>query len=821
MRYLFKLWVFLALFCFTAVALNAQDENVAQNIRGKLVDQDTKTPLIGATVELLSMPETKPTVTDDNGEFVFKNIPVGRHTLRFRYLGYRENTINNVLLNSGKELYLNVELEESVTQLDEIIVKAYTDKEKPVNEMALVGARSFTVEETERFAGSMGDVARLVANYAGVTNQDDSRNDIIIRGNSPMGLLWRLDGVEIPNPNHFGQLGTTGGPISMLNNNQLTNSDFYTGAFPAEFSNALAGAFDLRMRTPNNQQREYMAQVGLNGFEAGLEGPFVKGKRASYMANYRYSTLALMHDIGLSTGTGDAVPNYQDLSFKIEVPTRSMGKFSVFGIMGKSNILFEPKREIETDENSVFSDDDERTNYQTAMLTSGVTHQYHFNSKTSLRTTLSGQYSQSAVEIDRYQFYWNYDSTADSHSLKSSFRFPFIDNKYEETRYTLASHVKHKPNAKNIFQSGFYIDYYDLYYSEIVDTVEYESNDSTHIPALFQTLDQDGAFPLIRAYTQWLHKFTDDLSANIGLNYMHLTYNGSKILEPRAAISWKFNPAQTISFGYGWHSQLPPRMLYFVESTDDQTGEPVKNTNKNLDFLYSQHYVLGYDLLPAKNWRIKTETYFQDLSNIPVQSKPSNFSVINEGMNFFISLADSLVNEGTGTNYGVEFTLEKFLSQNYYMLLTASVFESKFTASNGLQHNTIFNSNFVTNALAGYEIKIGNNNRITIDGKAIWGGGKRYTPVYENWQEREEQDETIYNYDKVYSLQAPDYFRIDLRFGFKQNLKNIAQEWAIELGNITQRKNVFNVYFDTETSQYEYVYHDNAFPFMALYRIYF
>jgi hypothetical protein len=182
-----------------------------------------------------------------------------------------------------------------VYTLDDVTVRPDIRKDQAINEMAVVSARSFTIDETERYAGSLGDPSRMAANFAGVTSVSDQRNDIVIRGNSPLGLLWRLEGLEIPNPNHFGSIGTTGGPISMLNINHLTNSDFYTGAFPAEYGNALAGAFDIRMRNGNNQKHEFMGQMGFNGFELGAEGPFSSNSQASYMANFRYSTLEVLH----------------------------------------------------------------------------------------------------------------------------------------------------------------------------------------------------------------------------------------------------------------------------------------------------------------------------------------------------------------------------------------------------------------------------------------------------------------------------------------------------------------------------------------------
>ena len=234
-----------------------------------------------------------------------------------------------------------MKLEEKINNIGEVVVKASAKKAEAQNELAMVSARTFSVEETERFAGSLGDPARMVANYAGVMTQNDSRNDIIIRGNSPSGVLWRMEGIEIPNPNHFGAQGTTGGPVSMVNNNLLTNSDFLTGAFPAEYGNALAGAFDLNLRSGNSTEHEFTGQVGFNGFELGAEGPLLKlknGQNASYLANYRYSTLEVIDKMGFNVGTGAAIPEYQDITFLVDVPGTKTGRIKLFGLWGKSFI---------------------------------------------------------------------------------------------------------------------------------------------------------------------------------------------------------------------------------------------------------------------------------------------------------------------------------------------------------------------------------------------------------------------------------------------------------------------------------------------------
>ena len=308
-----------------------------QTIRGTVIDKQSKSPLEGVLVTLLDSANVA-TLTDAYGEYRLENVPLGRRSLKFTYEGYVQGSASNILVQQGKESIASLELEEDVTKMEDVVINSGADKTEALNENATNSVRQFSVEETSRYAGSLNDPSRMASNFAGVSGANDGRNDIVIRGNSPTGLLWRLEGMPIPNPNHFSVSGTTGGPVSMLNYNVLANSDFMTSAFPAEYGNAVSGVFDLNMRAGNNKKREYLGQIGFNGFEFGAEGPFSKKSKASYLINYRYSTLGVFKALGMSFGTGAAIPQYQDLSFKINLPTGARGQFQIFGVGGLSNI---------------------------------------------------------------------------------------------------------------------------------------------------------------------------------------------------------------------------------------------------------------------------------------------------------------------------------------------------------------------------------------------------------------------------------------------------------------------------------------------------
>ena len=663
-----------------------------QTIRGRILDKQSKFPLIGANVVVLGTNPLKGAASDANGYFVINEVPLGRHQIRISYLGYQEQTIPNVLVNAGKQTILNLALQESIEMGEEIVIKAEKDKTRTNNEMALLSARGFTIEETSRYAGSRNDPSRMAQNFAGVSGSNDSRNDIIIRGNSPTGLLWRLDGIDIPNPSHFGALGTTGGPVSMLNYNTLANSDFLTGAFPAEYGNAVSGVFDLQMRTGNNSKREYMAQIGFNGFELGAEGPFSKNSNATYMANYRYSTLALFNAVGISFGTGTAIPNYQDLSFKVDVPTKNAGRFSVFGVGGFSNIDL-LSSETEFDPNDLFTQSSDDIRQKTSMGVVGFTHLYFFNKKT---------YSQLNLAVSRATEGVTIDSVIRDDVSKQVQQLIYRGAlNFEQVKYTLREQINHKINARNNINLGVILDWYQI---SMVDSFLVDNG------SRFRKLrDFDGGSALLRGYFQWQHRFNDQLTLNAGVHYQQFLLNNVNAIEPRAALKYSFTPTQSISIGAGMHSQLQPLQVYFQE----QEGTGIRS-NENLGFTQSSHLVFGYDNSLTPNLRLKVEAYYQQLSNVPVDPTLPQFSLINAGTDFGIPSRDNLVNEGTGTNYGVEVTLEKFYSKGYYFLLTGSFFESKYEGFDKVERNTAFNGNFVANGLFGKEWKIGKKNTLGI-----------------------------------------------------------------------------------------------------------
>jgi hypothetical protein len=775
---------------------------ITQNVRGSILDELSEEPLVGATVIIFNMDSTIGTVSDFNGEFILENIPVGRLDLKISFVGYEEVFLNNLDLNSGKELVLNIKMKELVNQLNNIEIIA-EDENTTLNKMATNSAISFSVEEAQRYAGSLNDVSRMAQNFAGVQGADDSRNDIIIRGNSPSGVLYRLGGLDIPNPNHFSRFGTTGGPVSMLNTNVLSKSDFLTGAFPSEYGNALAGVFDLNLRNGNNKKYEFLLQLGFNGLEGMVEGPFSKKSKASFIVNYRYSTLALFKLMGLNFGT-TAVPKYQDLNFKINIPSKK-GVTSIFGLGGISNIEFIAKEMSESGD--LFAEGGEDTYFKTLTGVVGVSHKHRLGKSDVIEMIVGLQAATNNIKVD---------------TVDQNLENPFLvyGNSTVVGKQTSSLHYSNKISAKHYIKTGFYFDW--LFYN-IGDSVFANPVDQ------FTVLrNVDGSTFLFQPYFQYQYRPTDFIDLNIGLHYQQLFLGNQWNLEPRLGASFKINKKHKLSVSYGLHSQVAPLDLYFLETTD--TLGNVYLTNKDIDFTKSHHLVLGYEVFLAWGIHIKTEIYGQYIFDALVETKPSPYSSLNLGASFDGVYRDSLNNEGFGYNYGLELTVEKRMQNGLYFIVNTSLFQSKYKGSDGVWRNTAFNGNYTVNILGGYEWRIKQKKEfnkkgkpnpklaLTFDTKALINGGGRYTEIL--LDESIQAGEEVRDVNNTFAKQFPTYFKWNFRIGFKMIGKKVTQEWAVDLQNLTNQKNIFNYEYLPQDETTRVIYQTGFLPIIQ-YRLMF
>ncbi len=731
----------------------SQTDGLTQTIKGTVLDQASEEPVIAANILILNVEPLLGTATEFDGSFRLDGVPVGRHSIRISCLGYEDAYIHELEVGSGKEVVLTLKLTESLVTMDEVVVKAERLNGTPNNEMASVSSRSFSVEQTKRYAAAVNDPARMALSFAGVNTNDDGGNEIVIRGNSPRGLLWRMEGIEIPTPNHFSDQGASGGGISALSVNMLANSDFLVSAFPAEYGNAMSGVFDLKLRTGNNEKREYAFQAGVLGLDISGEGPLGEKGGASYLGNYRYSTLGVLGQLGiLDLGGEESV--FQDASFKIQLPTTKGGYWSVWGLGGLSN--------------STFKDSLEQYDYHSDRGVIGINNRRYLAKNDYLETIVS----YAVDKVSDEEIYVDDDFTGAEEFTTHALRVSMLYNR--------------KLNARSTFRMG-------AIGSRLSYTfAEWEEFRSPRVTLI----NEEGATANVQAYAQMKHRVGTTLHLNAGLHATYLGIGGQMAIEPRVGMRWNLRPGHVLSAGAGLHSRRDPLPVYFaqVPTGEDTYSQP----NKELALPKALHGVLGYEWRFHPQWRVQTEVYYQDLYDVAIASPNAqgayarSASAINFDSGY---VTDSLFADGTGRNFGLETTIEKFFTNGWYALATISLYESRYTGRDGVERSTRYAGGYVGNMLIGKEWSVGKNktNLLGANIRTNVAGGNRSTPI--DLEASRIAGYTISDYSRAWEDQVAHYLRSDVRISYRKNRAKTSSIISIDIQNVTNRENIYGRYY--------------------------
>ena len=685
--------------------------------------------------------------------------------MRVSFLGYEPSILREINVASAKETFLTITLKQNTKLLNEVVVRPNVNKEQSLNTMSTVSARMLSVDEAKRYAGGFDDPARLASSFAGVAS-NNGNNGIAVRGNNPKFLQWKMEGVEIPNPNHFADLSTFGGGgLTAMSSQLLSNSDFFTGAMPAEYGNALSGVFDIFMRNGNNEKHENTFQLGIIGIDAASEGPFKKDSRSSYLFNYRYSTLGLITP--LLPKTTDGV-TYQDLSFKLNFPTKKAGIFSLWGI----GLLDHSGAKEKSDSTKWFYDSDkENQDAKQYMSAAGITHKYFFNNKTYLKTNLAATVNGIDFSIDKL----NSDLKLMPKNKISNKNWNFVLSSFVNTKYN----ERHN-NKTGIVVTGL------MYNILLKNALQPNAT-----PVML--VDENGFSTLLSAYTESALALADNITMNIGVTAQVFTLNKHSTVEPRLGFKWQFKPAQSLGFAYGMHSRLERLNYYFTKDIANNN----QLYNKNIDFTKAHHIVLSYNLSISGHLHFRAEAYYQQLYKVPVIAD-SSFSFINLQADWFFN--HKLKNTGEGRNYGLDLSLEKYLSEGYYFMLTASLFNSEYRGGDNIWRSTRYSRNYLLNFLIGKEWQLGKNkqNVFSANIRFSYQGGDRYSPVNETQTFAESK--VVYNETNAFSKQFPSSFLAHCTVSYKINKEKTAHEIAIKILNASQQKDFYGY-------QYNYIKH--------------
>lgn len=784
---MFKKTWFFAIIVGAFVGQHVLAQQPTQNVRGTVKDAKTHETLVGANVLLVG--KGIGTITDVNGNFILSEIPVGRYMLQISYVGYESIIIPELLVGSGKEIVLEIKMETSFSELEEAVIKPSIRKDRPVNSMASVSARTFSVEEASRYAGAVDDPARMAGNFAGVTTVGANVNAIVVRGNAPKGLLWRLEGVVIPVPSHFsGSNVAGGGALTMFSSELLANSDFYTGAFPAEFANATAGVFDMKLRSGNNNQREYAFQAGIQGIEAAAEGPFKKGKNSSYLINYRYSTMALIFPLLPEVKGDNEVPVYQDLSFKINVPGTNAGNFSMWGIGGLSKTYMNG---YDDPEKWIYPENRVKMNFHYNMGATGLSHTKSISSKTFIRSTI-------AVNTGEHL----YDKKSRLNINGPSELLPLFYVKMRSGTATLASSLSHVFNERFSFRSG--IDANNHFFKLKGIALDRNSNSYDTI------MDDSNNSWLIKSYLQGKYVINNHLFFTLGGNASWFQLNGEFLLEPRFSASWQAFPDHRFTLGYGSHSQIEPLFVYFVNPGNTGFAAGNELPNKRLKRMRAHHFVIGYDWLIKENLHLKIEPYYQYLYKVPVVTE-SSYSMLN-----FLSdwtFDRGLQNKGAGSNFGVDLTLERFLTSGYYYMSTASVYKSTYTDANGNIYRTRYDGGYILNLLGGKEWLVHNKNMLSLNVKFTFMGPYWYHPV--NVNASHAAGEVIYNDDLPLNVRYSNLETMtDVTIHYRINGQKFSSVFSLQVKNLVGKQYMGKRY-NLENAVIEDSFFSSPVPFVS------
>ena len=729
--------IFTILFGISSSLLLAQNTG---RIKGKIIDNNTKEPLIGAAVILMGTSDLEGVITDQNGNFELSSVPFGTFSLQIKYMGYETKDVNDIGVYDSKGVFIEIALEEGLQDLDEIVIAAYKNPVESTDQMAIISARSISIEETKRFAGSLGDPSRMALSYSGVNTSKGDNNDIIIRGNSAKYLQWKLEGLEIPNPNHFGVYGSSGGLLNILNANNLGRSNFYLGAFPAHTGNVIGGVFDLSLRDGNASKYKHSIETGLIGVSASSEGPFKFSEGANYIFNYRYSVLGLMKKLSIVY----QAPEYQDLTFKLNLPTKKTGKFSIYGIGGLGTNLEEDFfRQIDSTQFSLNLNGDtiygfheiaaeNRNRYNLGVI--GAKHIIPLGQKNILTNHInySAVYSaprSSDINKDRFITY-----------LKSEGRFTNSAFRYQPSLNTYF-------NKYNRIQSGVTLSFIS-FNSKLIEGYP----DFTTKTILKNTANSF----LTQTYISYQNTSIKSLNIVAGLHYTFFNLNKQNILEPRLGMDYTLSEKSSVAFASGMHSTTEsPEAYLFIDDSSNVIS-------RNLRLSRSWQTVLSYKRELSEKLFFTTEVYSQYLFEVPIAADSSNLSLINEEVAF---IDIPLVNKGKGLNYGIEMTLEKFFSRSYYFLSTVSLFQSEYKLMEPFYRKSKYSNSYVINLLGGKEFKVKENKFLRADIRANFSGGKPYTPVL--LQESIAANQEIRDEKRANFNQLPSYIGVDLSLNYK------------------------------------------------------
>jgi len=752
-------------------------QHIKQDLKGRIVDGISLSGIPLANVRLNNPDHSYGTVSGEQGEFQLDSIPLGRYRLTITHVGYFSYVQENVALEGGKDLSLQIEMKPAALQLENVEI---LDRDDDIALTPSLSTLHFNMEMSDLIPATFYDPARIVTSYPGIAIQNDQSNNISIRGNSPNELVWRIEGLNFVNPNHLTNAGTfsdrpsvSGGGVSILSAQLIRRSRILTGAFPANYGNALSGVFDIRLREGSHDLPAYSVQAGLLGLEASAEGPLSRQENHSYLVNYRYSTVGLLSKMGVDLG--DESLDFQDLSFHFHFDLDQGGVLTVFGIGGLSDERFEATLDSTSWE---ALEDRIDTRFDSNMGGMGIIHQVSLGKKSSW----SNKVAYSYISSIRKGIYRADDYTPN----------PNAYDRFEQGLLSLNSEVRMEWN-NYLFTGGVFADRLNF---NLLSRAPETPGGTAEL-----RMQGNGAYWMLQPYLMMEKPVTRKWIIHAGLNGLYHSLRGKSSLGPRLGLSYFPDDKCSIKIQYGLASKTQIPQAYYV--VDPESG---RYPNMDLGLTWSHQWVAGYEQQIREHIHLKIEGYIQKHFKVPVSPDPEKpYSIVN-AQDAFINQV--LVNGGSALNRGIELTVDRNFFRNYYLLLNGTYYQSTYKAMDGIKRNTRFNGQYGMNLTAGKEFirEKGSYRKVTgINFRILFHGGPWETPIDESLSQ--ENHRPVYKMDQAFTRKLEDYFRIDIGLYFKKHRENYTRSIILGIQNATNRKNIAYQYFDPElnriNSQYQ------------------
>ncbi|MCE1165416.1 MAG: TonB-dependent receptor [Bacteroidetes bacterium] len=735
----------LILFLSCSLNLYAIDHPSDNNgvIEGRVIDAETQSAVPDAVIKILNTDYK--TGSGAEGYFRFEELKYGTYLLEVSATGYKTKVKTDVVISSANPVQVTVEISQTNFMTEKIEVGAeYFDKNSDVN----LSAINLDYEEIRRSPGSAEDISRMLQTAPGVSLLNDQRNDLIVRGGSPTENLVMIDGVEIPNINHYGSQGTTGGAITFINAKFIREADILTGGFNARYGDRLSSIVDIKFRDGSFSKHIYNANLSFAGFGGTFEGPV--SSKMSYLLSINRSYLdPLKSSLRLT-----AVPNYWDFNAKLTYKLNENNIFNFIGFTALDKINFK------VDENTTVDDFPYDSDNKTNAYTGGLTYKHLYKDgyiQTVLSNTHTTYYSDNVyVPTGKHDY--------------------FLDNYENEMNFRVDLNHRLSKNFFISLTAGTKWGQYRNNFYAVADTTpegyitkELKADNTINDNKLFAGLNLTNKL------------FGERLVLNYGIRFDYFDYIRLKAnVSPRAGASFYITPYTVVNAAYGIYYQAPQNIWL--------ASDPA---NRNLNSIRCEHYIAGIEQMITKDIKAVFEIYHKIYKDYPVSINDPSYILIDGGADFGPNLVGPATSYGRGYVKGIDISIQKKLTGNgIYGSINYSNSLSGFTAIEGGEKLAAFDPKNQFTVIVGYQVA----DDWLIGVKFKYAGGRPYTPF--NYELSKQLGRGVYDMSRFNEEHYPDYHRLDIRVDKKFYFKRSSITTYFELQNAYNRQNVYGYFWN-------------------------